>query len=613
MKKILTLYILYSLCHGMNGQSFDSETLHFHQITYVSSSGLTTEYDALLRINNRNGENYSQVYIPFTKGDKVSDIEAGVIDSQGRVVRKLKNSEIQTISAVPDFALYADDFVKKFELSHNVYPYLVYFKYKINYARFIEIADWQPFLYATLPCREASLEVNVQEGYPVKFFQRDAEVQVDTLDNAIRYSWRGSFEGRQKGEAFAPPVEETAPIVKVVPVNFNFGAKGSFNSWVEFGNWIDDLNKGLNNLPDLEKAQINLLIKGVADPKEITRILYHYLQDRTRYINVSLDIGGLKPYPAEYVAKNKYGDCKALTNYMKAMLEYAGISSNYSLIYGGENPVRPVNNFPASYFNHVILMVPFSQDTVWLECTNNVCPFGYLGSFTSGRPALVVERNKSRFITTPALSEADNQVTRTCHIRIDETGASSSDLRYKLNGESFDYFNQVSEFLNDVDKEKYVRKHIPFATFDLLDWSVEKPGREADHIHMYFKVKPVNFPKRYGRDIVLNGIGLDVPSFETPDKRKLPVWLNFPISLCDTTIYSVPGGVKRSDVPPDVSIASEYGEYSFHCSENDREITMIKKLVVYANEIPVENYIRFYDFINSVRAAESKSAMIINQ
>jgi hypothetical protein len=104
------------------------------------------------------------------------------------------------------------------------------------------------------------------------------------------------------------------PLVLIAPTNFHYGVDGCTKDWVSFGNWQYQLNEGLDVLPQNEKNTISTLIKGITNKKEIVKVLYHYLQDNTRYINVLLGVGGYKPHPATYVSENKYGDCKALTN-----------------------------------------------------------------------------------------------------------------------------------------------------------------------------------------------------------------------------------------------------------------------------------------------------------
>lgn len=92
---------------------------------------------------------------------------------------------------------------------------------------------------------------------------------------------------------------------------------------------------------------------------------------------------------AEHVAKTGFGDCKALSNYMRAMLDAVGIPSIYTVISTVNTDI--FTDFAnLNQMNHVILAVPSGKDTLWLECTSTFNPFNYVHDDIAGHQALLI-------------------------------------------------------------------------------------------------------------------------------------------------------------------------------------------------------------------------------
>lgn len=104
------------------------------------------------------------------------------------------------------------------------------------------------------------------------------------------------------------------------------------NSWADMGNWNATLRDGRTELPEETRLLVHQLTDTCQSMKGKVKVLYDYLAATTRYVNISLGIGGFQPMPAAKVASLNFGDCKGLSNYMCAMLKEAGVPCHYATI-----------------------------------------------------------------------------------------------------------------------------------------------------------------------------------------------------------------------------------------------------------------------------------------
>ena len=149
------------------------------------------------------------------------------------------------------------------------------------------------------------------------------------------------------------------------------------------------LLEGRDVINEATKIKILDWVKEAKSPLEKAKIVYQFMQNKTRYISVQVGIGGWEPIAANQVDQVGYGDCKGLTNYTKALLDVVGVTSYYTVVYASEK--RNLDkDFASLQGNHVILNIPNEGKDIWLECTSQTMPFGFLGDFTDDRDVLVV-------------------------------------------------------------------------------------------------------------------------------------------------------------------------------------------------------------------------------
>lgn len=595
---ILNNYLVFSEDPGCEVVSYTTNC-------EIRNNRLTEVDTVIIQINNRYGEQFTNISLPYSKNRKISDLKAWIEDGSGNIIRKLKSNEIKDRSYISDYSLYEDDFIKLFTLKHNEYPYRIVYTYQTSVKQYITI-QWIPIIDYKVPTRSAKFSLIVPKDFSFqKYGNCIQELKTENSGEFNRYSWEASYLKPIKNELFAPSKDEVLPCLSVVPSRFMYGVEGNSKDWASFGNWVYRLIQGLDELPDSEKTTVSELIKGITDKKEAVRILYHYMQDHTRYINVSIDIGGLKPYPASYVATNKYGDCKALTNYMKALLKAAGIPSYYTVIYGGGQPPKISDQITGpQYFNHVILTVPLSNDTIWLENTSNIEPFGYMGDFTQNRRALLVDEHNSRLIRIPGLKRDEVLVSRKIDIDFNRMGDAGVTISSLYKGKEFDLFNSFNSQVADNQKEKEIRNDLTYSNFDLISWSLKKKDRDSKEIALELNMTFYKFLKSIGDESYIDLIPMDMPNFTSPKDRRLPVAITYPIYKTDTVLVKIPSGFAVKGKPENAKINSQFGNYELSYIIQGNSVKVIRMFELYAMSYELNKYPDFYKFTTSAKEAD---------
>jgi len=616
MKNILLLS-LKSLFLIINVQPIysttpDCEVIKYIKYCEVKNNKLFQTDTLIIQINNRTGEKYTDIEIPYSKNSKVSNIEGWIEDISGNVVRTLKRNEITDKSNISEISMFEDNYVKTFQLKHNSYPYRIFYTFKTTESQFTEIVSWTPVIHPEVSTKDARLYIILPKTYPFQKYIRNAAcLTTDTFGDCIRLAYSAKFDKIEIDEKYAEPVLDFLPLVIIEPTHFYYGIEGSFENWKSYGNWFYKLNFGLTDLPADEKNTISQLINGLTDKKEIIKVLYHYMQDHTRYINVSIGIGGNKSYPASYVSENKYGDCKALSNYMKALLEYAGIKSNFTLINGGDNQSKQlIEELPNPYFNHVILAVPMDNDTIWLDNTDNTGPLGYVGTFIQNRKALFIEENSSRLIQMPVLKQKDVINNNNIKISFTNDGNAQAQVLFTFRGNNFEGFKQFNSDYNKDEQDRKIGEIMHFTNYEVIEWNLNKFNRDTAKIELKSKLTLYKFLNSLGTDFYFSIFPSTIEVFEPPKNRTLPVFIPYPICNVDSLIYYIPKDFEVKTYPADTKIITQYGSYEICSGMNNNVLKIIKKYELYPAKYKLEQYQDFYHFLNSIKILEKQKIIL---
>ena len=215
------------------------------------------------------------------------------------------------------------------------------------------------------------------------------------------------------------------PSLHVYPDIFYYnGKRCDASSWESLGKWQYESLNGLDALPEDIKRKVRQLTDSCSSDLSKVKVLYEFMNSTTRYVSIQLGIGGYIPFSASEVAKKGFGDCKALSNYMKALLKEADVFSEYCIVKSGATEVLEKDFVNFTTFNHAILKVPLPEKDIWLECTANI-PVGYIHNGISGQDVLVVGKNGGRIENIGVYDVAENVIYNTGLLKIDSSGNGS--------------------------------------------------------------------------------------------------------------------------------------------------------------------------------------------
>ena len=587
---------------------------------YIDSKRQSSFYiRKVVTILNAKANEMAAVGVGYDKLRKVESFKASVYNAEGNLIRKLKQSEIIDQSSISGFSLFEDNRVKYADLSQTTYPYTVEYELIVSMRYFYSIPEFQLYEDDEVTTQKESYKIIYPKELKPRYrlFKIDPPKIATESDNRESMTWTFQNTKPTKFEKFSPNSDRVVPNIMAGPSEFDFdGYAGNMSTWEQYGQWQILLNKGRDVLPEHTKNKIRELTKDLKTTEEKTRALYTYLQGKTRYVSIQLGIGGWQPFDATTVDQTGYGDCKALSNYMVAMLKEAGIKGYYSIIMAGKNAPEVTPDFPNDQFNHIIVAVPNNQDTLWLECTSQTNPFGYLGQFTGDRKALMVTEKGGKLVHTVRYKTNQNQQTR--YAEVDVTRAGDAKAKVKTTYSGLQYENDGLHFVlnNQYDEQKkWIQKNTAIPNFDVSSFvmSDRKDKIPSATIKADFDLR--RFATVSGKRIFItpNLMNRSASIPEKVETRRTNVVIKSGYTHLDTIRYRLPEGIYPEFMPQPVKLSSRFGEYEATFTLDQDNLIYIRKLKVNNGEFPPESYNELVEFYRNLNKADNTKMVFLSK
>lgn len=573
------------------------------------------EVKQAITVFNREGEDKARLVIYYDKQTAIKRMAGRVFDADGLQVGKFTQRDFKDESAVSNFSLYEDTRVKHFLPAVTVYPYTVEYVYELELKQNLIIPAWRPDAYwdvavqhsqYTFVCHESD-EIRVSaSNYPGDPVRK-------TGDGRKALIWEVGNLPAQRYEPYSPDPEAYKTTVKIAPVDFTYyKQEGHYSNWEELGIWKYRalLADGLE-LPEKTIQTVRRLTEGVASDKEKARVLYKYLQQKTRYVSVQIGIGGFKPMAASEVDRLGYGDCKGLVNYMQALLAAVDVPSYYCIVQAG-NAKRDIRADFASMEqgNHVILCLPFENDTTWLECTSQRVPFGFLGSFTDGRAVWACTPTGGRLLRTPGYPAAASSQHRRTALVLDEDGTLTGHMETVFAAGQYDNHLEIAES-NGSEQVKMLKAAYDIDHIDFRNIAYQKPVSQTPALVETFELTLAKYaPENEGQVYLIANIFNRQPTVPMVKDRRLPVYINRGYTDEDRITYALPNGLTLVAGAWNEDIESPFGQYHATIEQEGNQLSYQRKFVLHEGTFPAEQYAEFCEFINRVNILDNRKTVL---
>lgn len=581
-------------------------------------SSATYKYKLAYTILNSKGDDFSQSSAYYDKFRKIDDIKATLYDAEGNKIKTLKNSDIKDVSGQGGGTEISDDRVKSFGFYHRVYPYTVEFEVTLTFKGPMFLPSQYFISSENMGVQQSSISVMFPADAPVRYksFLYPGNPVETQQGNKKVLSWELKNLKPVVREAAAPPWYELTPAVFFAMENFEIGGyAGSYTSWEKFGDFVYTLKRDRDELPTELKDKVHAIADQLPTKREKVEALYAYMQSNTRYISVQLGIGGWQPFDAKYVYDRKYGDCKALSNFMYALLKEAGIYSDYALIQAGAGTVKFIEDFPSSQFNHAILSVPLNKDTLWLECTSQTNAAGYLSDFTSDRYALLVKEKGSTLVRTPAYTALDNKQVRHTQVALQENGSMLVKMRGVNTGLQHDDLQQMKYVLNEAQIKEQLQRELQLGTYTIKEYSLSEIRKAIPEMEVQMVLESTGYAQRTGKRIfMLPNLFTKIdwrPKTDTARQYELMVSMSY-LDI-DTVVISMPAGFKPETIPAEKTLSTRFGTYKASAAVKEDKLYYYRYMSTNKGRFPNDSYGEYAAWYNDIYKADRYKLVLVQE
>jgi len=245
--------------------------------------------------------------------------------------------------------------------------------------------------------------------------------EVKKGNNTI-YTWEGSSKKTLDYESDAPDIDYLSS-----QLHFRIKSYQAKEGKVSVLANLNDLYKW--NCQFVEKSaedftQFKSLSDSIVgtekDANKKASLIYDWVQNNIRYIAFEAGYEGHIPAKASLVCKERYGDCKGISNILYSLLKSQNLEAYLVWIGTRDLPYKYTQIPSSSVDNHMITAIKLNGQFVFLDGTANNLKFGLPSPFIQGKEALISlgSCNDYKIEVVPETPYNQNAMHDSCYLKI---------------------------------------------------------------------------------------------------------------------------------------------------------------------------------------------------
>ncbi len=560
-------------------------------------------------ILNEHGAEQAVFVCSCSKHNELSRFKGLVTDSFGRVIRKLKENDLKKTEYSPFLAI--DEYKMYLDYTPPTYPVTITYEWTIDsHDNLIEFPRFCPQTDYDISVKKAFYTLKAPKSMAIRHAMQNISNQVCVAEGNNTQVLMLQVEDLPpvKKESYSRPLVERLPMAWFAPTDIDYyGTRGSLRDWIDYGKWQYSLLQGRDLLTFTESQELHQLTDGLETDREKVEAIYHRLGKNTRYVAILFGIGGQQPAPAASVSNSGFGDCKGLTNYMRAMLKAIGIHSNYVTISTTNRHL--LKDFASvGQMNHVILQVPLQDDTLWLECTNPQLPMGYVHEDIAGHDAIEISEAGGRLVRLPVHADSANQMQSTVSINLSDHGAADLKLSQVVLNHQYENYIPLLK-MDERERQKVIQQIVEVPQAEIKKLGVHEEGAK---ITLDADVTSQAYASQTGSRLfvplcpVHSGFTMQGNNTE----RMEDIWRDMGYLDQDDITITIPEGYEIEAGPKDVQIEQPFASFTFTWQVDGRDIHVRNRLMVKSGIFPKALFPQYADFFRTVSSVYHQKVVL---